>query len=175
MRFYPISLNLQGRKGVVIGGGAIAEGKVQGLLEAEANLTVISPELTRRLKALAAEGKIAHINRTYQPGDLAGAFLAISATDDRAVNEQVCWEAAERDVLINVVDDPSHCTFIAPSIVRKGDLTIALSTGGKAPALAVRLGEGLGQMVGHEAARFFKLAGALRGALGGGFPGFAPR
>ncbi|HLF25045.1 MAG TPA: bifunctional precorrin-2 dehydrogenase/sirohydrochlorin ferrochelatase [Anaerolineae bacterium] len=175
MRYYPIYLNLQDRPCSVIGGGRIAGGKVRGLLEAEAVVTVISPELTADLKALTDERKIAHIARAYQPGDLAGATLVISATDDRAVNEQVWIEARARDIPINVVDDPPHCTFIAPSIVRRGDLAIAISTGGKAPALAVRLREQLEQSIGAEHARFLELAGQLREPLAARYPDFEQR
>lgn len=183
MRYYPIYLDLRGRRCVVIGGGTIAEGKVKGLLEAEARVTVVSPQLTSQLQKLASRGLIAHVARRYQPGDLAGAFLAISATDDRAVNEQVWQEATERNItsaglsagLVNVVDDPPHCTFIAPSIVRRGDLTIAISTSGKAPALAVRLRQQLERTIGHEHARFLELVGALRAPLAARYPDFQQR
>lgn len=165
MRYYPAYLDLRGRRCVVIGGGVVAEGKVKGLLEAEAEVTVISPQLTSTLRKLADEGHVAHIARQYRPGDLIGAFLAISATDDRTVNEQVWREAMERDILVNVVDDVARCCFIAPSIVRRGDLTIAISTGGKAPALAARLRRELEHAIGHEYARFVELAGSIRAPL----------
>src|SRR5436190_19296165 len=132
--YYPIFLNLAERRCVVIGGGSVAEGKVLSLLESEAYVTVISPELTAELKKLATEEKILHLERDYQPGDVRGAFLAISATDDRAVNAQVWQEAEEAGILFNAVDDAAHCNFIAGSIVRQGALTIAISTSGSAPA-----------------------------------------
>lgn len=183
MRYYPVYLDLRGRRCVVIGGGPVAEGKVSGLLQAEARVTVVSPRLTPELRKAADEGHIVHIARRYQAGDLAGAFLAISATDDRAVNEQVWQEATGRNItsaarsagLVNVVDDPPHCTFIAPSIVRRGDLTIAISTSGKAPALAVRLRQQLERTIGHEHARFLELAGMLRAPLAARYPDFQQR
>jgi siroheme synthase-like protein len=175
VHYYPAFLNLQGRRCVVIGGGAVAEGKVFGLLEAEALVTVISPALTPALQSLASEGRIAHTARACQPGDLASAFLAISATDDRAVNEQVWAEATARNILVNVVDDAPHCAFIAPSITRRGDLVIAISTGGKAPALAVRLREQLEASIGDEYARFLEIAGTLREPLAQRYPGFDER
>lgn len=175
MRCYPVFLNLQGRPCVVIGGGPIAVGKVKGLIEAGAAITLVSPELTPGLQSLADEGRITHLKRYYQPGDLAGAFLAISATDDHAVNEQVWQEATERNILINMVDDTPHCNFIAPSILRRGDLTVAISTGGKAPALAVRLREQIEHLVGAEHARFLELAGSIRKPLAARYPSFEHR
>lgn len=170
--YYPIYLNLRGRRCVVVGGGAVAEGKVRGLLAAGAEVSVVAPELSPELQRLAREGCVTHLERGYLPGDLAGAFLAISATDDRAVNEQVWREATERDVLVNVVDDTPHCNFIAPAILRQGDLAIAISTGGKAPVLAVRLREQFEKLVGPEHARFLELAGALREPVAARWPSF---
>jgi siroheme synthase-like protein len=175
MNYYPIFLNLQGRRCVVIGGGAIAEGKVRGLLEAEAAVIVVTPTLTPGLQAWVDEGRVGHLRRAYQPGDLAGAFLVISAADDHAVNARVWEEANARHLPVNVVDDTPHCSFIAPSILRRGDLTVAISTGGKAPALAVRLREQLEHVVGDEHARFLELAGTLREPLAARHPGFETR
>jgi precorrin-2 dehydrogenase / sirohydrochlorin ferrochelatase len=173
--YYPIFLNLTNRRCVVIGGGSVAEGKVKTLLEAGAHVTVISPELTPELKKLAVEEKILHIERGYEPGDVRGAFLAISATDDRAVNEQVWQEAEETGVLINAVDDTPHCNFIAGSIVRQGALTIAISTSGSAPALAVRLKEKMAREFGPEYAEFLELMEKLREPLAARYPDFVER
>ncbi len=173
--YYPIFLSLQGRCCVVIGGGPVAAGKVRGLLEAGAAVTVISPELTPNLQALAAEAHIAYLQRGYRPGDLAEAFLVISATADRAVNEAVWEEANARNILINVVDDTPHCSFIAPAILRRGDLTLAISTSGKAPALAVQLRDWLDRFLGDEYAHFLELAGALREPLAERYPDFEQR
>jgi precorrin-2 dehydrogenase len=175
MNYYPIFLNLQGRRCVVIGGGVIAEGKVRGLLEAEADVIVIAPELTHNLHAWVTEGRVSHLARPYQPGDLAGVFLAISATDDRKVNARVWEEANARNLPVNVVDDTPHCNFIAPSILRRGDLSVAISTSGKAPALAVRLREQLEDLIGDEHARFLELAGTLREPLAARYPSFEQR
>src|SRR4026207_809058 len=136
--YYPIYIQLHAQPCVVIGGGKIAEGKVEGLLTAGAKVTVVSPELTLRLHELVAQNRITHIARTYQPGDLAGAFMVICATDQTEINHQVWQEASANGQLVNVVDDTPRCNFIAPAILRKGDLNIAISTGGKAPALAGR-------------------------------------
>ena len=175
MKYYPVFLNLQGRLCVVIGGGTIAQDKVKALLEAEAQVTIVSPGLTPALQDLAWQGRIQHLARAYEPGDLAGAFIAISATDDSAINALVWHEAEERGIPVNVVDDLAHCNFIAPSIMRRGDLTIAVSTSGKAPAVAVRLRQQLEQMIGPEYERFLELAGTLRAPLAKRYPDFNDR
>lgn len=163
--YYPVYLEMRGQPCVVIGGGKIAEGKVEGLLATQANVTVISPELTARLHELVETNQITHLARAYQHGDLAGAFLVICATDKTEINHQVWQEASANWQLVNVVDDTERCNFIAPSILRKGDLTIAISTSGKAPALAVRLKERLQRELGPEYERFLELAGELREPL----------
>ena len=173
--YYPVYIQLRDQPCVVIGGGKIAEGKVDGLLACEAKVTVISPELTARLGALAEQKQITHIRRIYQPGDLAGAFMVICATDQPEINHQVWQEATANHQLVNVVDDTPRCNFIAPSILRKGDLTIAISTSGKAPALAVRLKERLQHEIGPEYEKFLELAGELREPLARNVPDFETR
>jgi len=175
MNYYPISLNLQQQRCLVIGGGPVAEGKVQGLLQAEALVTLIAPTLTRGLQALVTAQRVTYCAREYQPGDLADAFLVIGATDDRAIKEQVWQEAQDRHILVNIVDDTPHCTFIAPALLRRGDLTVAISTGGKAPALAVRLREEFERALGQEYVRFLQLAGELREPLAARHADFAQR
>ena len=142
-KHYPVFLTVEGRRCVVVGGGTIAERKVEGLLDAGAEVTVVAPECTAGVRALADAGEMTLVERVYAPGDLAGAFIAIAATDDSEVNEAVSREAAERNVPLNVVDVTHLCTFIAPSIVRRGPVTLAMSTGGLAPALARKLRESL--------------------------------
>jgi siroheme synthase-like protein len=173
--YYPVYIQLQDQPCVVIGGGKIAEGKVEGLLAAEAKVTLISPDLTPRLQDLVSQHRILHVSRMYQAGDLTGAFLVICATDQAEINHQVWQEATANHQLVNVVDDTPRCNFIAPSILRKGDLTIAISTSGKAPALAVRLKERLQQELGPEYERFLALAGELREPLARHIPDFETR
>ncbi len=175
VNYYPVLFNLQGRRCVVIGGGHIAESKVEGLLEADAAVHLIAPDLTPKLQRWVEETRVEHVWRSYQPGDLGGAFLAISATDDRNVNVRVWQEAVSLNIPINVVDDTPHCNFIAPSILRRGDLVVAISTSGKAPALAVRLREQFESLVGSEHARFLELAGRLREPLAAHYPNFETR
>ena len=173
--YYPVYIELREQPCVVIGGGKIAEGKVEGLLAARANVTVISPDLTANLRELVEEKKITYIARAYQPGDLTGAFMVICATDQAEINHQVWQEASANRQLVNVVDDTPRCNFIAPSILRKGDLSIAISTSGKAPALAVRLKERLQRELGPEYERFLELAGELREPLARQVPDFETR
>ena len=170
MTFYPVFLNLRGRRAVVIGGGAVAEQKVLGLLSAGAHVTVVSPQTTPRLAELAAAGGIDLRRRPYRSGDLAGAWLAIAGTDDRAANAQVWAEAEREGVLLNAVDDLDHCSFIAPAIHREGSITVAVSTSGKSPALAARLRQRVARLVGPAEARLCELLGELRPELAARVP-----
>src|SRR2546423_4206734 len=163
--FYPVFLDLRGRRAVVIGGGAVAEQKVRGLTAAGGHGTVVSPDVSPGLTGLAAGGAIELGRRSYHGGDLAGAWLAIAATDDRAVNAAVWAEAERLGVPLNAVDDLEHCSFIAPAIHREGDITVAVSTGGKSPALAVRLRQRIARLVGRVEARLCALLGELRPEL----------
>jgi siroheme synthase-like protein len=173
--YYPVYIELRDQPCVMIGGGKIAEGKVEGLLAAQARVTVISPDLTPSLRRLADEKRITYLPRLYQPGDLSGAFMVICATDRTEINNQVWQEASQNHQLVNVVDDTPRCNFIAASILRKGDLTIAISTSGRAPALAVRLKERFQRELGPEYERFLDLAGELRAPLAEAVPDFETR
>jgi siroheme synthase-like protein len=173
--YYPIYVNLRGQLCVVVGGGKIAEGKVEGLLTVGAKVKIISPELTSHLHELVEQNQITYIARTYQPGDLTGAFMVICATDQVEINHKVWQEASANRQLVNVVDDTPRCNFIAPAILRKGDLTLAISTAGKAPALAVRLKERFQEQLGAEYERFLELSGQLREPLARHVPDFETR
>jgi len=133
---YPIILELSGQACVVIGGGQVAERKVDGLLAADAAVTVVSPTLTGVLAALARERRIAHVGRRYRRGDLAGQVLAFVATGDRRVAAAVAREGRRRGVWVNAADDPAHCDFYLPSVIRRGRLLVAVATAGASPALA---------------------------------------
>lgn len=141
--YYPVFLKLTDKRCVIIGGGTVAEGKIAKLKETGAQVTIISPEATPTIQRLAKKGVVEWNPREYQPGDLEGAFLGIAATDVRRVNQQISQEAEELGVVLNVVDDPDLCAFIAPSIVERGPVTVAISTGGASPALARKLRETL--------------------------------
>jgi len=139
MSLFPIFLKLTGRPCTVIGAGHLAESKIESLLAAAARLTVIAPQAGPRIADLAASGELTLHLRDYATGDLAGQFLVVAATNVPAVNRAVFAEAQSSGVLINAVDDPPFCDFYFPSVVRRGDLQIAISTAGESPALAQRL------------------------------------
>lgn len=135
---YPVSLELKGRSAVVIGEEAVRHGRVDALLSAGASVTVIATGPAGLLDRIGGEGATV-LRRSYEPGDLSGAFICVAASDDPAIREAIFIEGEERRVLVNVMDDNPHCHFAAPAIVRRGDLVIAISTGGRSPALATRL------------------------------------
>jgi len=139
--YYPAFIDVRNRNCVVVGGGDIAQEKVDKLLGCRAEVTVISPVITSRISELANSGDIDWIPRPYMIGDLEKAFIAISATNDSDVNQSIADEASRRNVLLNVVDVTHLCTFIAPAIVTRGPVTIAASTSGASPALARKFRE----------------------------------
>jgi len=165
MGYYPVLLDLAGRRCVMIGGGLVAERRVAGLVTAGAHISVISPRVTRALAALAAEGRIDHEPRAYREGDLAGADLAFVATDAGDVNAAVAREARERGLWINAADDPARCTFILPALVRRGDLTVAVATGGSSPALARAIREELETYLTDDYATLASIAAEARREL----------
>jgi precorrin-2 dehydrogenase / sirohydrochlorin ferrochelatase len=139
LSLFPIFLKLTARPCVVIGAGHLAESKIESLRAADAAITVIAPTASERIANLAASGDLTWHQREYTNGDLTGSFLVIAATNVPAVNRAVFNEATEKGVLCNAVDDPPFCDFYFPSIVRRGDLQIAISTAGASPALAQQL------------------------------------
>jgi siroheme synthase-like protein len=144
MALYPIFIEAKGRRVLVIGGGHVGAEKVRGLLAAEADITVVSPDLIDELRQHAASGHITHIARPYAQSDLDGGWEWIMvATDDGAINAEVAHAGKARGLWVNAADDPKHCDFILPSVVRKGKITLAASTSGTSPALARRLREEL--------------------------------
>ena len=139
MSLFPIFLKLTARPCTVIGAGQLAESKIESLLAAQARVTVIAPAVNPRIQELADTGEIHLQQRPYAAGDLAGSFLAVAATNHPAVNRAVFAEAEAAGILVNAVDDPPFCDFYFPSVVRRGELQIAISTAGHSPALAQRL------------------------------------
>ena len=147
---HPILLDLSGRRVVVLGAGKIAERRIAALLEAGAAITVVAPRTTPRVERWAVEGRVQLERRRYQAGDLRGARLAYAATGDADANRQARQEADESGVWLNVADQPQQCDFFTPAVVRRGLLTIAVSTCGASPALASRLRERLEGEIGPE-------------------------
>ncbi|MFQ5614078.1 MAG: bifunctional precorrin-2 dehydrogenase/sirohydrochlorin ferrochelatase [Anaerolineae bacterium] len=162
MTYYPITLNLENRRCLVVGGGPVAQRKVAELLAAGARVVVIAPQVTADLRQWADDGCLEWRTRLAEADDVAGAILVIAATDDPASNALI-WEASRaHGALVNAVDDLPHCDFIAPAIVRRGQVTIAISTGGNSPALAAHLRRYLEGAVGPEYGLLAELLGSLR-------------
>ena len=156
--YYPVFLDLRGRRCLVVGGGEVAVRKVAGLLEAGADVTVIAPEIS----AMPPEARV--LRRAFSPADIADMALVIAATNDPAVNAQIAAEARQRNIWVNVVDDPAAGSLILPSVVRRGALRIAISTGGASPTLAARLRAQLEAQYGEEYGRLVSLLWRLRRA-----------
>ena len=132
---YPIVLDLDGVAVLVVGGGTVALRKIEGLLAARADITVVAPSVADAIRALP----VRLVTRAYEPGDLDGVRLVITAADDAAVNAAVAADARLRGTLVNSADDPANCTFTLPAVARDGAVTVAVSTGGASPALASHL------------------------------------
>ena len=162
MDLFPIFLKLSARPCIVIGAGNLAESKIESLQAAHAKVTVIAPEATRRIAELSAAGEVEWKRRAYSEGDVKGNFLVVAATNDPAVNRSVYAEAIENNVLCNAVDDPPFCDFYFPSVVRRGDLQIAISTAGASPALAQRLRKEINAQLPLDAGDWLTDLGNLR-------------
>lgn len=159
---FPLFLKLEGRPCLVVGAGAIAASKISSLIEAEANVTVVAPRASDELRRLAEDGKFRWLERSYEASDLDGVFLVIAATSDHAVNRAVFLDAQRFGILCNAVDDPPHCDFYFPAVVRRGDLQIAISTAGQSPALAQRLRREFEEIFDESAGDWVRFAGDLR-------------
>ncbi len=162
MLYFPVCLDLKDKKCVVIGGGAVAERKVLALLSCRARVTVVSPEVTVELEKLSTGEKVNWLQRTYRTGDLAGAFVAVAATGEARINRLVSEEAFRTGVLVNVVDAPELSNFIVPATMRRGNLSISVSTDGKSPLLARRIREKLEEEYDHAYAGYLNLLGEAR-------------
>jgi precorrin-2 dehydrogenase/sirohydrochlorin ferrochelatase len=150
MAYFPIFLDLTGRKCVVIGGGEVAARKVASLLDAGAEVLVVSPAVNATLRDLARNHSIRHLKRAYEHGDMEGAALVFAATDDPALHQCLYAEARGRGIPINVADVPNLCTFISPAVLTRGALKIAVSTAGASPGMAKRIVEQLERLFGPE-------------------------
>jgi uroporphyrin-III C-methyltransferase/precorrin-2 dehydrogenase/sirohydrochlorin ferrochelatase len=163
--FFPVALNLQGRRCLVVGGGTVAQRKIDALLDAAAQVVVVAPRISGEIEALGLLRALEIRLREYRPDDLDGVFLVVAATDDRAANARVAADARERGVLVNAVDDPDNCDFITPAVVRRGDVQVAVTTGGASPALARHLRELLERTLPPEYAALADLLAEVRSEL----------
>lgn len=162
MSLFPIFLKLTARRCLVVGAGSIAEGKIIALREADADVTVVATRVSARVQQLAEAGEIRLHLRTFEDGDLDGMFLAVAGTDVPEVNRAVFAGAERRGVLVNAVDDPPYCDFYFPSIVRRGNLQVAISTAGDSPALAQQLRRELNEQLPLDLGPWLEELGRLR-------------
>jgi len=160
--FYPILVDLQGKKTLVVGGGKVAQRKVETLLEYGASVELVARDLTGELDQLRKSGRVRFLGRDFSEGHLEGAFLVVAATDDSALNRRVSRGAQQRGLLVNAVDQPADCNFIVPSVLSRGNLQIAVSTSGKSPAFARKVRLELERRFGEEYGLFLNLMGKLR-------------
>src|SRR5215212_9329598 len=160
--YYPIYLDIENRNVVIIGGGNVCARKAETMMKYGARVTVVSPELTGEIEGWAREGCLALKRKTYEASDLEGANIVIASTDDQTVNEQIAADCRARRIPVNVVDVTPLCEFIVPAILEKGSVQIAISTGGKSPALARTLKEDLHRFIGPEYAEVNDVLGTLR-------------
>ena len=165
MSLFPMFVKLEGRRCLVVGAGAVGEAKIESLLATAAEVRVVAPKATPRVREWAREGGIEWQAREYAPADLAGVFLVIAATGSSKLHEEIYAEARSRGVLCNTVDEPERCDFYFPAVVRRGELQIAISTGGLSPALAQRLRKELEQQFGPEWEQWVAQLGRTREEL----------
>jgi precorrin-2 dehydrogenase/sirohydrochlorin ferrochelatase len=165
MALYPVFLKLEGRRVLVVGGGAVAEQKIEGVLRSATDVTVISPELTARILGWHQQGRLKHIRQKFRAGMAQGYFLVIAATESADVNHAVFAEAKSSGALCNAVDDTPYCDFYAPALVSRGEFQIAISTGGNSPALAQRVRKNLEVEYGPEYESWNGWLGRMRAAL----------
>ena len=163
--YYPVFLELSGRPVLVIGGGRLALEKVTGLLAAEARITVVAPTLNEELTSLRDGGRIEHLARAYESGDMFGRAVVMAANDDPADNARLQSDARSAGVLLNAADDPAHCDFILPAVVRQPPLTLAISTGGGSPAVARRVREELTDYLDADTSTLAELVAEVRADL----------
>lgn len=160
--YFPAFLDLRGRRCLVVGGGEIGERKTHALLDCGARVTIVSPSVTQRLAALAASGRLVHRARPFRRSDPRGCALAVAATGDPRVDRVVAAAARRWRALVNVVDRPQHCDFIVPAVLRRGELQIAVSTGGRSPAIAREIRRRLERFFGPEYSELISRAGEAR-------------
>lgn len=164
-QYYPIMLDIRGRKAIVVGGDEVAAAKARALQSSGAQVTVISPEFCTELQAMEQRGELTLLPKAYQVGDLAGAFVVVATTADPQLIEAIWQEGQERNQLVNIVDVPARCNFIVPSILRRDQLTIAVSTEGASPGLAKRIRQQLEGVFPLAYGRYIRLAACVRAHL----------
>ncbi len=163
--FYPIHVNIEGRKCLVVGGGKTAERKVKTLLRYGGKVVIVSPEATEKIRSISQKKKVIWHERSYKVSDLNRAFLVFSATDSEELNREIGREAKKRGIMINVADSPKDCDFISPSLVERGHLKISISTEGLAPLLSKKIRKDLEKKFGSEYRQYTALLAKVRSAI----------
>lgn len=170
MSLYPIFLKLEGHKVLIVGGGLIAEQKIEAVLRSATDVTVVSPQITPRIRLWAHQGRIKYQAVEFRPGMTQGYFLVISCTDSEETNRAVYQEAREFGALANAVDDPGYCDFYAPAVVNRGEFQIAISTNGNSPALSQYVRKKLENEFGPEYESWIAWLGRMRQAIRSALP-----
>jgi precorrin-2 dehydrogenase / sirohydrochlorin ferrochelatase len=165
MTLFPMFLKLEGRSALVVGAGTVATPKIESLLQAGARVRVVAPQASEAVLQWAKDGRIELVTKAFEPSDLDDVFIAVVGTSSREVNAQAFHEARLRNVLCNVVDDPEHCDFYYPAVVRRGKLQVAISTEGQSPALAQKMRLELEEQYGPEYEPWIEHLGAERAKL----------
>jgi precorrin-2 dehydrogenase/sirohydrochlorin ferrochelatase len=161
-KLFPIYLNLKGKQCLIIGGGKVAERKIEDLLDYEPLIKVVSPRFEEKIMAWGREGVLSLQQRLFQEDDLDGSYIVFAATDNNELNHRVARLCRQRGILVNAVDDPPNCDFYVPSIIRRNSLALAISTGGKSPMLARKLRQDLEKIIGNEYGEFVDILGEAR-------------
>lgn len=159
---YPVYMNIENLLCLVVGGGKVAERKIGSLLEAEAKVKVVSPKVTPMIREWALRGKLELLKRDYQTSDLSGAYLVFAATNNNEVNHMVAEDSKNRNLIVNIADAPKDSSFFVPSVIRRGKLTIAVSTSGASPLLAARIRRQLELQFGQEYQEFLDILTDIR-------------
>ncbi len=162
---YPITIKVADRPVLVVGGGTIAAFKIAGLLQCAARITVVAPEANDEVRGLAERGELSWVRRAFEPADVEGALLVVSAVDDRAVTDAVVSAAHEHNLLVNAVDDPQRCDYYLPAVVRRGPLSLAVSTAGASPGFAGVLARELDESLPDHLETWLELLSEARAAL----------
>jgi precorrin-2 dehydrogenase / sirohydrochlorin ferrochelatase len=165
MPVFPLFIDLKEKKCIVIGGGKVAERKVETLLEFTDHVTIISPEITEKIAKYKNENRLIVIKKEYSIEDLEGAFMVIAATDNKRINEKIAFDAGVMNIFVNVADSPKKCTFVFPSVVKKDDLIIGISTSGGYPSVSKKLREMINEILPAEFGTFLKVLKETRKAV----------
>ncbi len=163
--YYPVFLDISGKECLVVGAGSVALRKIAALLQAQARVIVVSPDVSADLLQLVDEKKVTLYRRSYENDDTQGAALVFACTNDHGVNDMVRQDAVKRGIPVNVIDNPAACDFIVPSTVRKGDITIAMSTSGDLPLLSRKLREKIEEVVTDDYVDYLRIIGSFRKEL----------